>query len=207
MSDKSSESDDLLRKANAMLLEGKRIQSGGSEFTYIDDETPETDNALEPFLIEVGKIATNWSLFELALDELIWKLAGVGPHIGACLTAQFGSTYIRFKVLAAIVGLWPGADALVSRINKFSRDAEPMVRKRNRSVHDPLLYGLDIKKVVNYRITAERKLDIGIALADLEEYKNDRIQIDGLRKDFEPLSTDILTFREALKNELAHSKA
>ena len=184
------------RKRLAVPIKGFNFQYGPPD--GVSEE--ESDAALQPFFKKISLIASHWSFLEIALDQTIWHLANVVPHKGACITAQFGSTYFRVKAIAALVEQIPNSEDLLKKINQFSGTMEPIVRKRNRAIHDPILYSVQSKEVSVYTITADRKLVYGLTTAVLDDYDRTMKGIITLRESFEALKTEI--FQHAASPEI-----
>src|SRR6266704_5852432 len=55
-----------------------------------------------PHLALIGRIAVEWAAIEHQLDVIIWRLASLEPHVGACLTAQIMGVGPRFLTLIAL---------------------------------------------------------------------------------------------------------
>jgi hypothetical protein len=51
----------------------------------------------------VGQVAASWAHIDHLLDILIWQLSDVDAQAGACITAQIGGTYGRFRAVIALL--------------------------------------------------------------------------------------------------------
>lgn len=164
-------------------------------YNFGEGDSPHHEKSREimgPFYGEIVAIAHQWSMLEHAIDETCWHLVGTTPFQGACLSSQIVSTFAKVKALTALVALWPDTDALVTKLNKFSASIEAGVKKRNRAVHDPIGYAVELNAVITHRITADKKLDMGFALAKLDDYLEARKHIKKIRQAFNELRLEII---------------
>jgi hypothetical protein len=99
---------------------------------------PPSPLPLVPHFSATGHVAANWAMLEFLIDQVIWKLAGLDPEPGACLTAQFPSIHSRMRALIALLQLKGADKALIKEANIFVSDASPIAIHRNRIVHGPL---------------------------------------------------------------------
>jgi hypothetical protein len=50
----------------------------------------------------VGRITSNWSLFETMIDMAMWHIAGIDDNSGGCLTAQIAGFARELDALIAL---------------------------------------------------------------------------------------------------------
>jgi hypothetical protein len=129
----------------------------------------------------VGRVASDWAMLELLVNDCNWALAGVSYGFGAAITAQIYTLDGRLKALAAILHLRK-EEGLATKINAFSKKARGASEKRNRMVHDTW-WSADgeAKQVV---ITADRKLHFAIEDRDIAKARADHKVIEDVISEF-----------------------
>lgn len=105
-------------------------------------ELPRQPSPEHPIYALVGQVAANWSHIDHLLDILIWQLADVDPPAGACITAQIGGTYGRFKAVIALLTFHQqrtnkNLKPLLDKATELSQKANGPAEGRHRAVHDP----------------------------------------------------------------------
>ncbi|MGD0141609.1 MAG: hypothetical protein ABSC92_00460 [Rhizomicrobium sp.] len=124
------------------------------------------DSRFDPYLVAVGRIAGIWAQLEFLINDAIWELANVEGGAGACLTAQIVSSNGRIKALVSLVHYRGARDELLKAFNKFGSDVDDLGRQRNRFVHDPVGINKDTGELFRVNVTADRKLDSSLKVAD-----------------------------------------
>src|SRR5690348_14772918 len=71
----------------------------------------------------VGKVAASWSHLEHTLDLIIWRLAGVEPDRGACITSQMVGATSRYKAIISLLN-----QRKTSVFDRLAREAETLMR-------------------------------------------------------------------------------
>ena len=184
--------DEFDKQVEDLLAKGGRIYGANTTLAIEKGLDPRTNEALQPFYTCVAKIATQWGIFEMLLDETLWKLVDVEPSYGACVTSQIGSTYLKLKAITALLPIWPETEPLISKLNQINGGMEKIVRKRNRATHDPLAYDPKKDRVLVYRSIADKNEDFGWGVADLQEYKKTITEISKLSQAYAILKDEIL---------------
>ena len=106
----------------------------------------------------IGKVASNWSVFERIVDSAIWGLAYAEDEAAACLTAQFAGTPSRFNALIALVKLRGGSTTMVEKIEAFHKASNALVARRNRVIHDPWVLERSSLRPYRLEISAQKHL-------------------------------------------------
>lgn len=109
----------------------------------------------------VGKVASNWSVFEHFVHSSLWVLAKVDDDAGACLTSQIAGPGRALDAFAALVRVRGGDDPLIKLINQFAAKTRTLGEKRNRAVHDSWNWNKDTGKSYRLQITAQKTLVMG----------------------------------------------
>ena len=147
--------------------------------------------ALAPFYGVVGQICSSWALFEQQLDDVVWTLAEIRHDYGACITSQVQSSEYRLRALLALAKQRGASEPLVKRINTFIRDCQGYTTKRNRIVHDPLLYNVTVGYVAASRLSANKTLIYELQQLDFAEFKAEALDINRFKNTFHDLSEAI----------------
>ena len=117
----------------------------------------------------IGKVASNWAVFEQIANSFLWELAEINDRAGACITAQIPHLGRTLAALLALVRLRGGNDALISDINKFQRDTEGLGRRRNRIVHDPWDVDDETGHPRRLEISADKRPVFGFEIVPISE--------------------------------------
>lgn len=127
-------------------------------------------SAEEEITTRIGTVASAWARFEYRTTQILWHLANVDIHAGACISAQIQSQPNRLRALCALVALRGGDEhPLVGDINAFSVKADKLIRQRNRFVHDPWIYKTSGQPPIRVEVTADRKLRYATVETSLPE--------------------------------------
>jgi hypothetical protein len=73
------------------------------------------------FYSAVGRIATEWAIFEHTIQIQLWKLARVDYDVGACLTSQIGNSGRLMNCLIAMLELRGADEEHLKSIRSFCR--------------------------------------------------------------------------------------
>lgn len=117
----------------------------------------------------LGKIASAWASFELAIDRQIWKLAGVTNSIGACVTGQLIGHAKRLDALTCLVRLHGGSDKLIASISSFGQSSYNVAEERNRAMHDPWFVNHETGNIARLQISAKKELKFGLEMQSADE--------------------------------------
>lgn len=133
-----------------------------------------------------------YARLEHQVDELIWKLAGIEPEIGACLTAQIISITPRMDALITLAYAQHISEACLTLLNKFKGKISGLSNERNRLAHDPWFSGFENDKLYRLEKTARAKLIHRFEPVTEDELKDYERRVDKARGDFAKLSGEIL---------------
>ena len=95
-----------------------------------------------PHYALVGRVASEWSHFEHALDLIIWDLAsfnvgGLGANVVACITSQIMGVGPRCRVIGALLANHQvHSKAVLKALNKL-KNTHGYADDRARVIHDP----------------------------------------------------------------------
>jgi len=144
------------------------------------------DARFDPYLIQVGRIATMWGDLEFAVNQSIWELANVEPSVGACLTAQLVTIGSRMRALLALLHFRDAEDELLKEFSRLDNKIEGLGRQRNRWVHDPVALGRggELRRI---HVTADKRLDYAVKDADLVEMHELHVKIREASLEFRAL--------------------
>lgn len=120
--------------------------------------------------------------------------------MGACITSQVQSSEYRLRALLALVKHRGGSDGLVKKINAFISDCQSCTTKRNRIVHDPLLYNVVNGSVRASRLSANKTLVYELQELDFDQFYDEAAQINRFRRSFVALRDEI--YAEVLPSAL-----
>jgi hypothetical protein len=188
----AAHSADRLRSANTSTL----IQEESMTMTE-SQKSAQMIAALDPYHMQVGRIASQWAALDHAIDQAIWKLAEISPALGACITTQLTSTATRLRVMWALLLLRDGSDPLIKKLEKFNAKMYVALEKRNRAVHDPWCQ-LDSGEVGQIKIALNNKRNLTLAEVPigLEVVFNDLTIISRRLRNFITLSAEITSWLE-----------
>jgi hypothetical protein len=154
--------------------------------------TDDLDQIENKHLAAIGAIATTWAHLEWAADRLIWELADVKQQLGACITSQFGGLHPRLRAVISLVQIRGGSQKLVDALNKFYADSEPLLRKRNRTIHDPWLSDTQTGATVRMEIAADKRLKYDFKPVKTEELISIQGELKAHHVRFERMMDDVL---------------
>ena len=129
------------RITGAGSVEGKTVSTGIA--TEVDSAGEVTFRiytplpAAHPFYAVIGQVASEWSHLEHILDMMIWDLADIPGHVGACITSQIMGSYSRFKCIVTLSYKARLSPALIKRVETLMQQSAETQEARNRIVHDP----------------------------------------------------------------------
>lgn len=153
-----------------------------------------------PFYALIGRVASNWTLFEHTLDLIIWDLAKIPQPTAVCLTGQMMGATTRFKIIEALgrqIGL---SKSDLQPVRTLKTSHYEVIEKRNRIVHDPWFMtfdtddGTSIGEVSQWKVSGHTKVDE----SEIQETL-DRIQ--GLIDSARNLRRDLLEAESALRGK------
>lgn len=151
----------------------------------------------EKHFAAIGRLSSEWALFELDVDFNMLSLAGIDKRFGLCLTAQITGMTKKLEAYIAIAKI-----ALPSlnerKLNKLFEKVRALAEQRNRIIHDPWLFE-ETNGPFRQEITARRVLRIKpvpVSTADVWDIIK---QIDRTSWEFDCIHTKVLEALEALK--------
>jgi len=113
--------------------------TGGEAHVVVVSRLPKE----HPYYALIGRVASNWTHFELMLDRIIWDLSGFSQPTALCITGHIMGVVPRFKMI----------ESLSQKIGLSRDDLKPLRvlkerhynvgERRNRIVHDPWFYTKD----------------------------------------------------------------
>ena len=134
----------------------------------------------------VGRIATEWAIFEHTIQIHIWSLVGLKYGIGACITSQVGQSGRLMDCLIALLALRAPDDDCLKPIRSFAAQVGNHQRRRNRLVHDPLFFDFSDElttKALRMEITAVKKLVYGPMEEPIEGLLKFVLEIEALSEE------------------------
>jgi hypothetical protein len=120
------------------------------------DETGRTSSPLDPYYHAIGTVASAWAEFEFSVNVAIWELANVSCMAGTCMTSQMIGPGPRFRCLVSLLHLRKVPSPLIDALNSLSGDATKLAAKRNRYLHDPMVFNEKDSSVHRMEATADR---------------------------------------------------
>ena len=84
----------------------------------------------------VGKVAVEWTRFEMRIAEMVRMLAGVNNKFGECITVQVANTARMLDALSALAELRSPGSAGKKPFKKRLDRIQGLAERRNRVVHD-----------------------------------------------------------------------
>jgi hypothetical protein len=133
---------------------------------------------------QMGRLASDWALLELLVNDCIWNLADVAPTLGACITAQIFTINNRFLALVSLMRLRQFPEEFVKDINKFSGRVRDAGDRRNRVIHDPVFVSPELGEVGRLEVTAQRQPIFEIKTISEETLLADCAIVYGCVQDF-----------------------
>lgn len=136
----------------------------------------------------IGKVASNWALFETSLDFLIWKIAKVPDKTGACLTTQIAGAARKLDAIIALVRLNRGDEKLISQLNKLAETQRGLAERRNRVVHDhwiqrggePFRLEMTARKVLKFEPVKVSAKELGDLADEIMKMTNNFWEFSGV---------------------------
>jgi hypothetical protein len=133
------------------------------------EEIKNLDKAMEPYMLAIGKVATNWNYLQEALAQLLVLITGIKDHVALAIWHSTSNDRAQREMLrAAIDAVSPGwentkfATAQADLIWLLN-NADTLAEKRNNAVHAPCIpsiggEGVEIVPFVIYRNPRAKKL-------------------------------------------------
>ena len=150
----------------------------------------------------IGRVATAWASFELAVNMHICILARFGVDEGMCVISQIFSVPSRIRALSSLVHLSSGSTDLLRKIASFENRTHVIANKRNRIVHDPWMMGTESQQYYRLEITAARTFVFEHKIENKSDIDRVTTEIKALQTRFFSLWHDIMNdhgAREALR--------
>lgn len=89
-----------------------------------------------PMQALVGRVANDWSHVEHILDVIIWRLAKLDDHTGACLTGQMLGSFARLIAIYALAVRRNLSQEILDDITELTKKCKDPQVRRNRILHD-----------------------------------------------------------------------
>jgi hypothetical protein len=115
-----------------------------------------------PFYAVVGLIASEWAHVEHILDLIVWKLAGIDPKHGACITAQIMGISGRCKAIVALANLQRLPTELAKRVRTLMERSYDAADRRACIVHDPWFIEIGEDSIGQFKSMAYKDQRFGI---------------------------------------------
>jgi hypothetical protein len=165
----------------------RKSASPGEDFDLPADLPPAA-------LRSIGAIASDWAAIEFMISHLTWRLAGVYPALGACITAQIYTFNGRVDALIALLRLRQADKKLIADVNRFKERSRGPQELRNRIVHDAWTRGKrkNIGRLMRLEVTARNKLSFDLLPTTQKQLKEDEQTIRQFVFSFGPLRARIL---------------
>jgi hypothetical protein len=132
---------------------------------------------LDPYFgSAIADVISSWARFEYRIDEAIWRLAGLEPEAGACITCQLTTVASRFSAFTALAQMTGWEDFKIKKLNKLKDKAFAIAEKRNRVAHDPWFMAYKSKNHYRLQKTAKGRLEYVYKIvpeAELMQIRND----------------------------------
>jgi hypothetical protein len=162
----------------------------------MSDEEP--DSVLLPrpapeIAIAIAHAISAWAYFEHRIDEVTWRLAGLEPEQGACLTAQYQTVAARFDALISLSKVEKLPSKYIKRLNIIKERALRLSNMRNRLVHDPWFFGYTTRATYRREQTARSILDRGYKEVSEENIREFERKIVEITRDLGNIDYDMLT--------------
>jgi hypothetical protein len=146
---------------------------------------------LDAYHSVVGAIASEWAALEFYMDYLVWQLARVEQHAGACITSQLNGTGPRMRTIVALLHLRNVPLEIVKKFNKFESGLFPIQTSRNRAVHDTWAYD-QMNRISQLRIAiTDKKVDFGITPVEFDDLVKIKERIQKIGAEFRMLLADV----------------
>lgn len=130
--------------------------------------------AEHPFYALIGHVTSEWSHLEHALDQIIWDLSGIPPHLGACITGQIMGASPRFLAIIALATA-KGIDAAkIEKVRELMNQTFSVQEERNRIIHDP--WYLELKTESPGQFKSMPKKDLRYGMADVEQHQIEQLK-------------------------------
>jgi hypothetical protein len=139
----------------------------------------------------LGQVAAIWASMELQINMAIWELANMEREAGACITSQLFSPSSRLRAFIALVHIRGGTPEVISKINKFSKRALCLARRRNSYVHDTWAIDEKAGDVKRIHVTMEGAFSFGFTPTSVDELKGLFADVQNGIKRFDDLRDEV----------------
>lgn len=147
---------------------------------------------------QVGIIASGWAMLEFQINQCIWLLADLNPVAGGCITAQIVPLGSRIDCLLALMKLRSIDGKWIRELNAFKQVSYGTGEKRNRLIHDPVVYDRRSGGAGQIEITAKGTPVYRVKTVDLKEIEDLHLEITKRLSEFGDIRNAILAARETL---------
>jgi hypothetical protein len=127
-----------------------------------------------PFYALIGRVTSEWSHLEHALDQIIWGLSGISPHLGACITGQIMGATPRFLAIIALATAKGVDEAKIKKVRELMHRTFDVQEDRNRIIHDP--WYLELQTGAAGQFKSMPKKDLRYGMADVEEHQVEQLE-------------------------------
>lgn len=141
---------------------------------------------------QMGHLASDWAMLEYFINECIWKLAGMAPAVGACVTSQIFTVNNRLAAVIALMYRRGFSPADIRQVNRFANEVRGLAEKRNRAIHDPIFVHPGEGKAGRLEVTAQGRPVFDIVPVTPEELKAIRKEIWATTEKFLEIRQGIL---------------
>ncbi len=107
----------------------------------------------------IGRVASDWALFETVVNFQSVELAQIQRSIGACFTAQISGIARKLDAYISLARQRGAKPGTISELCEFATDAGRVAEQRNRIVHDPWVLD-DPLNPTRVEITARKKVRV-----------------------------------------------
>jgi hypothetical protein len=147
----------------------------------------------------IANASNSWAWVELEVHVMIWKLSGLNPTVGACLTAQMFTFDAKLNCLLALLKLREAPIAFISKVNTFLQKSRGALDARNRFVHDVWVNDMQEPTAMGrVKIAARQKLNFATESFSLDALKPELDMIDRSRTTATALRKELEGFLPSL---------
>jgi hypothetical protein len=125
----------------------------------------------DEYLAAMGQVCAAWAMLDFRLDMAICQLAQSPQFLGVCVTSQIFSTPNKLNALGGLMRAHGISEKRISWLNTFQQKTHELGRKRNRAVHDAIMFGLNTQTVyrMSATITPRKSVAFGVTPSSSEE--------------------------------------
>jgi len=139
----------------------------------------------------IGKVVDAWADFEFEVDRTIWDLLGEHQSLYACVTAQLISVLPKLDALTSLLDHIGVPREIIKSVKKFSSNIGALVKRRNRTIHDPRVIWYGHGEVARFEVSAKGGLKFEPVVETIAELLDLRVEIDKQLTAFQTIKQDI----------------